>query len=669
VSIFGKAVVLALLVLLLALGFGANEPTATPQLTIEAKLRSSATTVVPPTATATVEIAPTATPVPPSATPAPTPTQVPPTETPTPKPTPEQPSSAGIVEGLRGLAFETFLEASYRQLQLRDPEMLVVNGLAEEYGLDNVCFTDLSPAYVRETQQLESAVLDLLRGYERDTLGPEQQRSYDVYEWYLDDRVRGHAFAYYDYPVNLLTIWGVQNWIVDFMVSYQPITDEQDAEDYIARLAQLDEWVAQLLEGLELRKEAGVVPPRYILLASTEQVEGHLGQRPDGSFDVEGIVLYDSFREKLAADDGIGVAEKERLLAAAAAEVKKTFVPAFVALRDYLRQLASEATADAGVWKLPQGEAYYTYLLRNQTGTEMRPEEIHELGRAEVARIQAEVRATAAEMGYPVGISLAELNERLWAEGGFWAGEALRAGYERLIAGAQAASEAFFGLRPEAALVIEPEPFGSGLAYYTAPPLDGSGPGRFYTNLDRSMPRFILPTVTYHETVPGHHFQGALAREMDLPTFRRALVFNAQAEGWALYAEQLAWEMGLYEDDPLGNLGRLQFELIRAARLVIDTGIHAKGWTRGEAAAYYEESTGVQSSPAAMDRYVILPGQGCGYTVGLLKIRALRQRAMDRLGQAFDIKAFHDLILGQGAIPLAILEQVVEEWIEATVGQ
>ncbi|MGD8626608.1 MAG: DUF885 domain-containing protein, partial [Anaerolineae bacterium] len=491
----------------------------------------------------------------------------------------------------------------------------------------------------------------------------------DVYEWYLDDRVRGHEFAYHDYPVNSLTIWGVQNWIVDFMVSYQPIADEQDAENYIARLAQLDEWVAQLLEELELRKKAGVVPPKYILLASIAQVEGHLGRRPDGSFDVERIVLYDSFREKLAGADGIGAAEKERLLAAAEAEIKKTFVPAFGALRDYLQQLTSEAGVDAGVWRLPEGEAYYAYLLRSQTGTEMRPDEVHELGLAEVARIQAEMQAAAAEMGYPAGISLAELNERLWAEGGFLEGEALRAEYERLIAGAQAASEAYFGQQPEAELVIEPEPFGSGLAYYVAPPLDGSGPGKFYTNLARPMVRFILPTVTYHETVPGHHFQGALAREAHLPTFRRALLFNAQAEGWALYAEQLAWEMGLYEDDPLGNLGRLQFELIRAARLVIDTGIHARGWTRSEAAAYYEEATGIQSSPAAMDRYVILPGQGCGYTIGLLKIRELRQRAMGRLGEAFDVKAFHEVLLGQGAMPLAILEQVVEDWIEVTLGQ
>jgi uncharacterized protein (DUF885 family) len=587
-----------------------------------------------------------------------------------PEPTPAQPSIAGIVDSLRDLAFEAFLEESFRQLQIRDPDGLLTSGLAEVYGLDGIeQFTDRSDGYLRQTQQLEVAVLDLLQRYDRPSLTPEQQLSYDVYEWYLDDRVRGHEFAYHDYPVNSLTIWGVQNWIVDFMVSFQPIADEQDAENYIARLAQLDEWVAQLLEGLELRKKAGVVPPKYILLASIAQVEGHLGRRPDGSFDVERIVLYDSFREKLAGADGIGAAEKERLLAAAEAEIKKTFVPAFGALRDYLQQLTSEAGVDAGVWRLPEGEAYYAYLLRSQTGTEMRPDEVHELGLAEVARIQAEMQAAAAEMGYPAGISLAELNERLWAEGGFLEGEALRAEYERLIAGAQAASEAYFGQQPEAELVIEPEPFGSGLAYYVAPPLDGSGPGKFYTNLARPMVRFILPTVTYHETVPGHHFQGALAREAHLPTFRRALLFNAQAEGWALYAEQLAWEMGLYEDDPLGNLGRLQFELIRAARLVIDTGIHARGWTRSEAAAYYEEATGIQSSPAAMDRYVILPGQGCGYTIGLLKIRELRQRAMGRLGEAFDVKAFHEVLLGQGAMPLAILEQVVEDWIEVTLGQ
>ena len=568
-----------------------------------------------------------------------------------------------ILTTLQDLPFDQFLDRSYRQLQLRDPDTLFANGLADEYGVANDRFTDRSDAYIRGTQQLETAILDLLRTYDRSALAPDQQLSYDIYEWILDDRVRGHAFTYHDYPVNPLTIWGLQNWLIDFMVSYQPIASVQDAEDYVARLSQLDTWVAQMLEGLRLREEAGVVPPRPVLEASIRQVEEHLQMRGPGAFDVEAILLYASFREKLDQVAGLDAGDREALLMAARAEIEDTFIPAFLALRDYLGHLASVAGDTPGAGRLPDGAAYYAYLLRHEAGTSLSPGEVHALGLAEVARLQAEIRAAAAELGYPGDTSLAELNERLAEESAHLSGEALLAEYRRLIARAQEAAGAAFDLYPRAGLALEPEPFGSGMAYYRPPPLDGSGPGVFYINTDLEIEAHIIPTFVYHETVPGHHLQGALARELDLPAFRRELELNAYVEGWALYAERLAWEMGLYADGPLGNLGRLQFELSRAARVVVDTGLHARGWTREEAAAYYEEATGIPTGPAAMDRYVILPGQGCGYTLGLLKILDLRQRAMDRLGERFDIKAFHNVVLGHGAMPLEILKGVVEDWI------
>jgi uncharacterized protein (DUF885 family) len=566
---------------------------------------------------------------------------------------------------LGDLPFDEFLEQSYRQLQLRDPDALVVDRLADEYGVPNDQFTDMSDGYVRETQQLETAILDLLRTYDRSTLSPKQQLSYDVYEWTLDDRVRGHQFTYYDYPVNSLTIWGKQNWIIDFMVNHQPVTSKQEAADYVARLSQLDTWVEQLLAGLKLREQAGVVPPRYVIEESRSQLEGHLHQQRPGSFDVEAIELYASFREKLDQVEAIRAGEKEDLLDVARAEIEQTVIPAFLKLRDYLAYLETVATRTSGVWRLPEGEAYYAYLLRHETSTDLSPEEVHELGLSEVARIQAEMRAAGAEMGYPQDVSLADLEERLATESNQLEGEALLAELGRLIAEAEQATSDFFGLLPEAELIIQPEPFGSGIGYYMPPPLAGSGPGTLRTNLELPMPEHLIPSYVFHETVPGHHLQGALARELDLPMFRRELELNGYLEGWAVYAEHLAWEMGLYEEDPQGNLGRLSFELSRAARLVLDTGIHAKGWSRQEAADYYEAATGRPASPSAMDRYVILPGQGCGYTIGLLKILELRHQAMDQLGSAFDIRAFHDLILGHGPLPLEILERVVEDWIAA----
>jgi uncharacterized protein (DUF885 family) len=566
---------------------------------------------------------------------------------------------------LEGLPINEFFEQSYRQLQLRDPDTLFINGLADEYGVANDRFTDISDAYLRETQQLEAGLLDLLRTYDRATLSLDQQLSYDIYEWFLDDLVRGHEFMYDDYPVNPMTIWGKQNWLIDFMTSYQPITSQQDAEDYVARLSQIDTWVAQLLEGLKLREQAGIVPPKYALAESIVQVEGHLKMVGPNSFRAEAIELYTSFREKLADVENISAAEKQALLDAALTEIEDSFIPAFAKLRDYLVYLETVATNQSGVHKFPQGQTYYAYALHHQAGTDMSPEQIHALGLAEVERLQAEIQATAAELGYPEGISMAELEERLAAEGDYLQGDALLAEYSRLIAEFDRAAGSFFDLLPRAEVVIQPEPFGSGIGYYLPPPLDGSGPGVFYTTPAYPISRHLIPSFVFHETVPGHHLQLALAQELDLPTFRRDLELNGYIEGWAVYAEQLAWEMGLYEDDPLGNLGRLQLELSRAARLVIDTGIHAKGWTRQEAAAYYEEATGRPTDPAAMDRYVILPGQGCGYTIGLRKILEMRQQAMEQLGDTFDIKAFHNVVLGHGVVPLEILEQLVNEWIAA----
>jgi len=218
-------------------------------------------------------------------------------------------------------------------------------------------------------------------------------------------------------------------------------------------------------------------------------------------------------------------------------------------------------------------------------------------------------------------------------------------------------------LRPTIGVEIVAGP--PGPAYYSFPTLDGSRPGAFYINLDSPTPHYSMPSVVYHETIPGHHFQTAIAYELDLPTFRRAISFNAYVEGWALYAERLAWEMGMYKDDPLGNLGRLQLELLRAARVVVDTGIHDQHWTWQQGAAYFGQALGGPPGQNGMVRYIVMPGQGASYTIGFLKILQLRQRAQETLGDAFDLKEFHNVILGNGAMPLTVLERVVDDWIAA----
>jgi uncharacterized protein (DUF885 family) len=581
-----------------------------------------------------------------------------------------------IIAQLKGLPIDEFFEESFRQLQLRDPDTLIYNGLADEYGVEKYDqFTNISDSYIRETQELESAILDLLRSYDRTTLSPEQQLSYDIYEWYLDDLVRRHEFMYYNYPINSVGHWDIQYWLINYFFDSLPVADLQDAENYVARLSQIDTWVEQLLEQLKLREQAGVIPPKFLVERSIDLVEQCVQERDDGTFAAQATQPYTTFREKLEDIDGITDEQKQTLLDSALTEIEETFVPAFIELRDYLVYLEGIAPDAPGVGTLPKGEAYYAYILRHWTGTDYTPDEIHELGLAEVARIQAEMRTVAAEMGYPEDMSMAELDHLLSADTDYLHGEALKQEYERLIAEADEAMDEFFDLRPKAGVVVTYDPEAPA-AYYEPPPADGSGPGQMVVNLVNSGQfAFYNPTVlTHHETIPGHHVQTAVAQELDLPTnFRRDIIYNfyrqqvpfeAYIEGWALYAEGLAWEMGLYKGKPKENLGRLRLRLHRIARLVVDTGIHAKGWTSQEALDYFEEATGYQYEQYRLAQIIAVPGQSC-ISVGMLKIMELRQRAMDQLGNKFDIKEFHNVILGNGPMPMDILEQVVNDWIEA----
>jgi uncharacterized protein (DUF885 family) len=604
-------------------------------------------------------------------------------EAPTPgsKLSPDQPSIADILASLEGLPIDEFFEESFRQLQLRYPDTLICTGLVDEYGVEkNNQFTTISDHYIRETQQLESGILDALRSYDQTALSPEQQLSYDIYEWYLDDLVNRQKFMYYNYPINSVGMWDTQYWLINVLFDSLPMVTLKDAEDYIARLSQIDTWMEQLLEGLNLREQAGVIPSTFLLKKSINLVEQHVQNREDGSVAVQTIRLYTTFREKLEQANKITAAQKQSLLCAATTEIEGTVIPAFLELRDYLVHLESTASDAPGMCTVPQGEAFYHSILRHWTGTDLTADQVHELGLAEVERIQAEMRSAAAEMGYPEDINMAELNQLFSTDNNVLQGDVLKKEYERLIAQADQAMERFFDLRPNAGVVVCYDP-DAPAAYYQRPPPDGSGPGKMVANLANSAQYiFYNPTVlVHHETIPGHHVQGALAQELDLPTaFRRNVIFNvyrqhlpfqAYTEGWALYAEGLAWEMGLYEDDPLGNLGRLRLRLHRTARLVVDTGIHAKCWNIQEALDYLEEATGSPYDQNQLAHIIAIPGQACGYTIGMLKIMELRQRTMDRLGHEFDIKEFHNVILGHGPMPIEILERVVDDWIEANLSE
>ena len=586
-----------------------------------------------------------------------------------------EPSIADITKQLEGLAIDDFFEESYKQLILRTPEYLTAIGLADAFGFRNDRLNDLSDAYLRETAELQVAILELLHGYDRSELSQDQQLSFDVYEWYLDDLVRGQEFMYYNYPIHHFLI-SYHDELIRLFTEYHTISSKEDAEDYVSRLSQVDDQIAQLLDGLDRREEIGIIPPKFILLMAKSIMVGYLGMRSPDPSEIKGesLSVYTTLRESLEGIEGLSEEEKANLLEEAALAIKESFIPAYVDLLAYLDHLVTVATDDAGVWKFPNGDAYYAYMLRNQTSTDLTPEEIHNLGLSEVARIQDEMRAVFDELGYPQDLDLAELLDRAIQDGGYYdittqsGKQRLIEAYVEMLEEVDLRLDDFFDIRPRAEVVVIGEPnYGVG-GYYVSASMDGSRPAAFHTGIGGSRAyKFNMPTVTYHEAVPGHHFQIAIAQEMDLPLFRNDVILNSYAEGWALYAERLAWEMGLYDEDPYGNIGRLHLELLRAVRLVADTGIHAMHWSREEAKAYMNRALGDPSGRWSheVDRYIVLPAQATGYKIGMLKILELRQEAMEALGDQFEIKEFHTVILGNGSMPLEILERVVQDYIDA----
>ena len=562
-----------------------------------------------------------------------------------------------IVASLEDLPLNLFFEESFKQLVLRYPETITEEGLDKIFGTGNNQLNNLSDSYIRETQTLEKAVLEILRTYDRESLPADQQVSYDVYEWYLDDLVRGHEFMYYDYPVTHF-ITGVQNQTINFFTDIHPVTNKQDAEDYITRLSQVDTKFEQLIEGLKLRQEAGVVLPEFVIQWTIGDIRSMANAAPRAT------PFYSSFAEKVRQIEGLSDEEQQALLDAAELEIEASVTPAFKALADTLDQQASIATSDHGVWKFPNGEAYYQYTLSHHTSTDMTPDEIHELGLQEVDRLTGEMRAIFTELGYPENESLNSLFGRVVSDSGELYGQEIVAGYEAIITEAEQKVSAAFDLRPQADVVVLGVPHGG---YYIGPARDGSRPGAFYATQNGSETKFSMPSLAYHEAVPGHHFQIAIAQELDLPGFRTAVGSTAYTEGWALYAELLADELGFYEDDPFGNLGRLQMEIFRAARLVVDTGIHAKGWTFDQGVNYMQENTGMPPGQVQFEvsRYISWPGQATAYKIGMLKILELRQRAIAQLGDQYDLKEFHNVVLGNGSMALDVLDRVVQDYIDA----
>lgn len=562
---------------------------------------------------------------------------------------------------------------AFVKIAVQSPELLSQLRLLEPMGI-TFHQDELDDASIAADDRMIAtlyAIDEELHGYDRASLDTQQKLSYDIAAW-LAERgiVAAERWRYHGYPVNQL--FGVQNGFPSFMDSTHQVHNETDANDYVTRLTKVKTKFEQVMEGLKVREQKGIIPPTFVIEKVLTEMEDFV------KTDAEKNILYTSFQKKLDKTK-LSTEKKTRLLAAAKRAINERVYPAYEIFIAYFQALKPKSNTDAGVWKLPDGEAFYADMLQFSTTTKRPPKEIHELGLSEVARIQAEMRTILTAQGRDVTPPIGTIMRTLSEEPAFLFSdddkgrEQIVATYKKIIEEVSAGLGPWFNLKPKVGVEVERVPvFKEKTApggYYEHPPLDGSKKGTFFANLYdiKATPKFSMRTLAYHEAVPGHHFQIAISQEQqDLPLFRRMGPFTAFAEGWALYAERLAWEAG-FEKDPYDDLGRLQAELMRAVRLVVDTGIHAQRWTREQAITYMSDNTGLAESNvvAEVERYIVMPAQACAYKVGMLEILRLREKAKQKLGKSFDIRAFHDVVLRNGAMPLFLLEQSVDAWISA----
>lgn len=575
---------------------------------------------------------------------------------PTPSPSWTPPNLAAVRLQLDGLSWDEFVETSYRLYILRFPETVTRMGMASAFGVRNDRLNDYSDAYVRETMDIESEILLRLRAFDRAALAAQDRVAYDACEWYWDDLVRAHPFLYCDYPVSHLFVTSVDQLVFDLLTQVHPLACAADAEDYVLRLEQVGAQFDGMVEALDRRARAGVVVPQRII----DWAAYGMRQLANGSAQASPYLVR--LREALPSIVDLAPANAAALFLRAETAIAQDVIPAYRRLSVKLASLRSTAP-EIGIWRVPDGAMYYEYLLRHFTGLDVSAAGVHEMGLREVARVQSEIRLYASALGYPAeSLSMEELFAAVARDGDALVDDAILAGYEGLIEFAKARAVAFLPSLPATDVVVEPDPVGG---FYRSAPRDGSAPAAFGAQTTGSQAWYTMPTLAYHETIPGHHVQIALAQEMDLPLLLSETGFLGFTEGWALYAERLAWESGWYEGDPYGNLGRLQFELMRAARLVVDTGIHAMGWGYDAAVAYYQWASGRSPQLAQQDvyRYAAWPGQAVSYAVGYLKLLELREAARSTLGDSFDVVSFHRVLLERGNLPLRIIADVVAQWI------
>ena len=514
------------------------------------------------------------------------------------------------------------------------------------------------------------ADLVTLNSIDRAQLDAATQVSYDLKKQDLEASIADFKWRYHNYPVNQM--FGTHSMVPAFLINQHQISNVKEANDYIARLNGVPGVFDQLITGLEIRADKNIIAPKFVfphvIDSSKNIIKGAPFEQGEDS------TLLADFKRKVNALE-IDQAEKDALISKATDALKTAVKPAYSKLINYIAQLEKRADDRDGAWKFPDGEAFYNNALKRTTTTDLTAKEIHAIGLAEVSRIHDEMRAIKDKVGFEGDLNA--FMQFMKTDKQFYLAntEAGKAQYlseaKGLIDNMKTRLDELFIVKPKADMIVKRvEAFrekAAGKAFYQQPAPDGSRPGIYYANLYdmEAMPTYQMEALAYHEGIPGHHMQIAISQELEgVPKFRKFGGYTAYIEGWGLYSELLPKEMGLYED-PYSDFGRLAMELWRACRLVVDTGIHAMKWTRQEGIDYYVNNTPNATSDGVkmVERHIVMPSQATAYKVGMLKILELREAAKKQLGDKFDIRQFHDVVLKNGPVPLNVLENFVDEWV------
>ena len=549
----------------------------------------------------------------------------------------------------------------------RNPVRQTYLGIKTDYDK----WQNLSEENSAKELEFAKEALQRIQVIDIDNLDKQTKLSYQLLSQKLEQQIADYQWRHHNYPVNQM--FGVHSQIPALLINQHSIKDSKQARDYIARVRNAKLLLEQLVDQLKIRENKGIIAPKFVFEHVIRDSKNLLVGAP---FDQqENSTLYADFITKVNKLD-IAESDKKALVKELETALTVQFKDGYQQLISYLTKLEAKADNTDGAWKFPQGDEFYNNALNRTTTTDLSADEIHQIGLDEVKRIHDEMRIIMHKVGFKG--SLNEFFQFMRHDKQFYyAGD--DAGRERYLTEATALINTMKGeldqlfiTKPKADLKVKKvEAFrekSAGKAFYQQPAPDGSRPGIYYANLYdmEAMPTYQMEALAYHEGIPGHHMQIALKQELEgIPKFRKFGGYTAYSEGWGLYSEMIPKEIGFYQD-PYSDFGRLAMELWRACRLVVDTGIHNKKWTRAQGIEYYVSNTPNAKSDAVkmVERHVVMPSQATAYKIGMLKIVQLREMAKQKLGNKFDIRQFHDVVLTNGAVPLNVLEDMVNDYIE-----